>query len=382
MTFIERTTVTGTLRGRALIRKQPSFYTAEQALAYLLRVGWAEGDYTAQDIVEGRFPANLENLEIIVRRHYISFANDTTLMHYSAEHYLDITPEATFKRLVGERKGGTYCYGHHTLMLGVLRALGYRSYSGIARMNFGFFVGGKEAYQAYGHMILFVQLGEGQGTDPAHTWIVDCAPGPPCPTLPIPLSDDPTNVLQHSVPGELNRLTRGFAVASSILPPGPDAQYSPEQAAQVNDAHALWQMEYLPLGKSEFMVLYQFSEQEFTALDFNVHHYAKMFKPFEDIFSDDVVGARFALSESATDSGLPVTKRSLEKYTLFRGVFKRRLGDKLLEKIVCESEEDRVNVLRNYFGITIADKDIAHIQKTEARWEKKKATTPETDELL
>ena len=81
MTISARKPVTGTLRGRALIRKQPSYYTPEQALAYLHRVGWVEGDYTSQDIAEGRFPANLENLEIIVRRHYVSFANDTTLMH-------------------------------------------------------------------------------------------------------------------------------------------------------------------------------------------------------------------------------------------------------------------------------------------------------------
>ena len=73
--------VIGTLRGRALIRKLPSYYAAGQALQYLQRVGWNEGDYTAQDIAEGRFPANLENLQVIVRRHYVSFVNDTTLMH-------------------------------------------------------------------------------------------------------------------------------------------------------------------------------------------------------------------------------------------------------------------------------------------------------------
>ena len=81
ITLSKSKTITGTLRGRALIRKQPSYYTAEQALQYLQRIGWVEGDYTAQDIAEGRFPANLENLRIIVRRHYLSFANDTTLMH-------------------------------------------------------------------------------------------------------------------------------------------------------------------------------------------------------------------------------------------------------------------------------------------------------------
>ena len=139
--------ITGYLQGRALIRKVPSYYTSEQAWQYLDRVGWVEGDYSVEDIETGRFPANLENLNIIIRRHYINFANDTTLMHLwvlmksshnlilldicwqtprSESHYLDISPEATFKRLVADRAGGTYCYGHHTLMLGVLRALGYR----------------------------------------------------------------------------------------------------------------------------------------------------------------------------------------------------------------------------------------------------------------
>ncbi|EJD00744.1 cysteine proteinase [Fomitiporia mediterranea MF3/22] len=364
--------ITGYLRGRALIRKQPSYYSAEQAFWYLQRIGWAEGNYTTKDIADGCFPANLENLEVIVRRHYLSFTNDTTLMHYSAEHYLDITPEATFKRLVTDKKGGTYCYGHHNLMLGVIRALGYRSYSGIARMNFGFFTGGGADYQAYGHMILFVQLGEGQGTDPAHTWVIDCAPGPPVPMLPIPLSDDSENVIQATVPGEYNRLTRGFSSASGLIPPGPGAPYSPEQVAQINDIHALWQVEYRGSGKAtDYTIVYQFSEQEFTTLDYNVHHYAKMHKPFEDVFSYDVVCAKFTLGDD--DSGRRITERQLERWTLFRGVFKRRLGNELLEKIECSSEEDRVNVLRRYFGITIEDKDIVHIKGTAASWEKMKA---------
>lgn len=73
--------ITGTLRGGALIRKQPSWYSAEQTRQYLDRIGWTEESYTAEAIAEGRFPANLENLAILMRRHLISFANDTTPMH-------------------------------------------------------------------------------------------------------------------------------------------------------------------------------------------------------------------------------------------------------------------------------------------------------------
>lgn len=49
-----------------------------------------------------------------------------TFHRSTAEHYLDISPEATFKRLVIDKKGGTYCYGHNGLMLEILRSLAYR----------------------------------------------------------------------------------------------------------------------------------------------------------------------------------------------------------------------------------------------------------------
>ena len=285
-------------------------------------------------------------------------------------------------------------------------------------MNFGFFTRSGDSYQAYGHMILFVQLGEAHYSDPAHTWLVDVAPGPPVPMLPMPLTDDPENVMQNSTPSEFNRLTRGFAPNSGILPPSSDAvtvdqdqdqgtaPYSADQAQQVRDAHALWQVEYRPPGAdAKYMIVYQFSEQEFTSLDYNVQHYAKMFKPFEDVFSDDVIAMRFVLAQdvddvnsadhtngvngngngtaTATTTTLPITKRSVQRLTLFRGIFKRRLGEKLLEKIECKSEEDRVAILRKYFEIDIADEDIAHIKDRDAAFEKKKKPLPkEVEDML
>ncbi|THH05931.1 hypothetical protein EW145_g4442 [Phellinidium pouzarii] len=359
---------TGTLRGGALIRKQPSYYTAEQACQYLERVGYVEAAYTAQDITEGRFPADLENMAVLVRRHLLSFCNESTPMHYSAEHYLDVSPEATFKRLVVDRLGGTYCYGHHYLILGVFRALGYRAYSGIARMNHGFFGNGPPAYAAYGHMMLFVQLGEGYGTDPAHTWVVDVAPGPPAPMLPMPLSADPQNIVRGASPGEVNRLTRGFSPQSSlVLPDAPGSPYSPNQAARVVDEHALWQVEYCGGAGSptpEFKPVYQFMEQEFSLLDYAVQHYTKMYKPFEDIFWDDIVCARYVLADEHEEGAerRKITERTLAKLGLFRGVVKKRIGFRELERVVLKSESERVVALKKYFDVNIEEKDIVHIE--------------------
>ncbi|KAI5120716.1 hypothetical protein M0805_006423 [Coniferiporia weirii] len=365
--------ITGTLRGGALIRKQPSYYTANQAWQYLARIGWVESSHTAQDIAEGRFPASLENLGIIVRRHLLSFSGDSSPMHYSAEHYLNVSPEATFKRLVVDRTGGTYCYGHNGIMLGALRALGYRAYTGIARMNFGFFGDGKPVYSAYGHMVLFVQLGEGHGIDPAHTWVVDVAPGPLISMLPTPLSADPQNVVPGATPGEVSRLTRGFSPQSSLVLPGSDAgAYSTEQAAHVDEAHSLWQLEYRGGAGTpvpEFVAIYQFMEEEFFPVDYAVYHYTKMYKPFEDIFWDDIVNTRYVLGDEGEEGAesRKITERPLSKLTLFRGVVKKRFGYKVLDRIVLKSEEERVAALQKYFGVTVKQEDIVHIEGREAK---------------
>lgn len=40
---------------------------------------------------------------------------------------MDVTSEGVFDRLVLAGKGlGSYCFGHNTLFMGILRGLGYR----------------------------------------------------------------------------------------------------------------------------------------------------------------------------------------------------------------------------------------------------------------
>ena len=250
-------------------------------------------------------------------------------------------------------------------------------------MNFGFFVHGEPSYQAYAHMVLFVQLGEGQGTDPAHTWFADVAPGPPVPLGAIPLSDDPRNVVQNATPDEDNRLTRGFSPSSSLEPPS-SSVYSPEQAKAVSESHALWQMEYRSPGKKDYQILYQFFEQEFTPIDYNVHHYAKMFKPHEDVFSDDVILFRYVLADEGEEGAekKKITERHLARLALFRGVLKKRVGEKVVLRIDCKSEKERLNLIREHFGIKVTEEDLIHIKGRTAAFENKLEITPEIDELL
>ncbi|KAI5117490.1 hypothetical protein M0805_009551, partial [Coniferiporia weirii] len=202
--------ISGALRDGALIKHRPSYYTPAQVHQYMTRVGWREIECSAEIIADGLFHANLENLATLVRRHYLTFSLENSPMHYSEAHEIDISPEGVFKRLVVDRSGGTYCYGHNGLLLGILRALGYRAYASAARMNTVFHLDTAPSYAAYGHMILFVQLGtEDSDTagNGARTWLVDVAPGPQSPLLPMPLSNDPDNIIANATPEQENRLT-------------------------------------------------------------------------------------------------------------------------------------------------------------------------------
>lgn len=98
-----------------IIKQVPSFYSDEQLGAYLQVIG-----------LEGlpREPT-MENLNRIMRNHLIRFAWENTPMHYTESGEMDVTPEGLYERFVN-RKGGSYCIGQNTLMLGMLRAMGYR----------------------------------------------------------------------------------------------------------------------------------------------------------------------------------------------------------------------------------------------------------------
>ncbi len=94
----------------------PSYYTQAQLGQYLDVVGIPQ---------ENQKPT-LDTLHAIVKGHLTKFPFENTEMHYTESGQITILPEEVFKRLVEERKGGGYCFVQHTLMLGMLRAMGYR----------------------------------------------------------------------------------------------------------------------------------------------------------------------------------------------------------------------------------------------------------------
>lgn len=120
---------------------------------------------------------------------------------------MDVSPEAVYDRFIHDAKG-SYCFGQNTLLLGVLRCLGFRAYSGAARVNLQHNDPTKVPYyRSLTHMLLFVQPDQ----DSNKTWMVDVGFGALGLVRPIPLLDHKESgvEVQGAFHGEVHRLMRG-----------------------------------------------------------------------------------------------------------------------------------------------------------------------------
>lgn len=98
-----------------LIKAMPSFYSTEQLDAYLKCIGL---ETTPRE-------PTLETLTRVMQQHLCRFPFDNTSMQYTKSGFVDVSPPAVYERFLSG-KGGSYCFGHSLLMLGMLRAMGYR----------------------------------------------------------------------------------------------------------------------------------------------------------------------------------------------------------------------------------------------------------------
>jgi N-hydroxyarylamine O-acetyltransferase len=120
--------------------------TSDQTIdAYLARIGFT-----------GRCDATLATLQALHRLHpaAIAFENIDVLMR----HPISLEPAAIAAKLVADGRGG-YCYEQNTLLLAVLRTLGFRVISVGARILWNAPAGTTPARV---HMLLLVDLPEGR----------------------------------------------------------------------------------------------------------------------------------------------------------------------------------------------------------------------------
>ncbi|KAL0568122.1 hypothetical protein V5O48_013873 [Marasmius crinis-equi] len=343
------------------IKSAPSVYTPTQVVQWLKAIGYPETvgsspDELATQLDEKKFPTTLETLTLVSRLHLMAFPFENLDMHYSPKHQLDVTAEGNFRRMVVERKG-SYCYGKNGLLLEMLRGLGYRTYAGQGRVNGLMMTDAPPKYSTIQHMVLFVQPSEGDKT----TYLVDAGFGGGGLVRPILLAEDA--VVLGTTPTEKHRLKRGphpESVLGKLKPPSSSIELSITPSTIEDPAALSWRLEVQRDRKdpsappAPWRALFTFSETEYFQSDFELSSFYVSTHPDGSPFLQNVLCVKyFYVDDRKEDLGLMF---------LYRDEVKQHTGTTSQEVAKIKTEEERIQKIREFYGIDIDDAAIEHIR--------------------
>ncbi|TEB30744.1 cysteine proteinase [Coprinellus micaceus] len=349
----------GYLRDNLWIRSMPSDYSPAQITAYLERIGWdTQATPSEQGIQTARFPRSVETLGRVVLGHLKAFPWDNTGMHYTEDHRMDVTPHGAFNTLMYEARG-SYCFGENTVLLHILRGLGFRAYSGQARVNRNWaHPGAPPAHASHTHMVIFVQPDDSSN----ETYVVDVGFGSGGLVRPIPLVQGDESITQGIGPAEWHRLDKkpmpGSALATSL-----DESSQPGQDLWALHIYTGKREDLAGQGEGQWRQMYAFSELEFFPVD-AVDGSFVVEKSTEGFFAMNICAVKVFSEEASAsqESGGCLSSPRLYRKVLFGNEVKKYSGDGQVEVLrTFNTERERLEALREVFGVRYGDNAAQYI---------------------
>lgn len=331
--------------GESTLQHTPlrSAYSPSQILTYLQHISFP---------LSLSFPRNAQALTLLHRLQITTVPYENLSLHYNPRHINDIDPQALYQKFVGppNRGRGGYCFETAVFWLNILRGLGFTAYHCQASIRLrdgpvprGDFVGPR-------HVVTVVEFG-------SERWVTDVGFGGDGMTAPLPLLQNIEVERKYPIHKNLGsqevRVTRGAY-------PG---------AVSDGEGNRVWFYEYRNRPGDGWNRYYAFGDREASCWDLECANYWVSSHP-ESFQRKQILVVKF-LRDSCEDTwkeGLreaadnresgPIVVPEVEtggKIMLADGTVKRNLGGKTEIVKVCRTEEERVQALREYFGITLSD---------------------------
>ncbi|KAM6500018.1 hypothetical protein JOM56_005526 [Amanita muscaria] len=344
-------TAEGILRDGLYIKSKPSPYSPPQLARYITRIGYTP------IIANGLFAANLDNLERLIRLHLLAFPFENTAMHYTLERTVNLEPQSLYHRFMDELKGAD-CFGQNSFFLYILRGLGYRAYNVVGRVNI-YKVLEPTEYPPQDHLLMLVQ----PIPDSNVTYLVDVGycTGP---IRPILLTDSDKSIVLGTTDTERYRIKRRADPRSSVETRG----------CSNSTVHLDWVLEIQHVNghtpdtlSAPWIPMFTFSEAEFYENDIYNASFSLCFSrsPIHGkMFRHNVIAMKCFLLDSERTLILDADKAGAELAA--RDVLTREFGRAILvgqklkftrggesEIRVVESENERIRILKELFGIVI-----------------------------
>ncbi|KAF7927008.1 uncharacterized protein EAE98_006392 [Botrytis deweyae] len=279
----------------------------------------------------GNNPAlTLDYLTSLHIHHISTIPYENLLLHYSPDHSVSLDPQALFTKIITNARGrGGYCLEGSTFFNHVLRALGFQAYTAGVRIRRRSTHDGvpRGNYIGWFHIVNIVTLPN------THKYMIDVAFGGDGATKPLPL-----------IPGHTihNLGTQEIRLVYEPIP------------QQTDQSKPLWIYQYRNGPDKEWNSWYAFNEHEFLPEDFEIMNYFVSTNMSERNFqTKNVLIVAFVTGEDEHGREKIVGKRML-----INGDVKENMGGKTRLVKVCESESERVQVIREFFGIRLTDEEV------------------------
>jgi arylamine N-acetyltransferase len=275
-------------------------------------------------------PLSLKFLTALHIHHITTIPYENLCMHYSKDRIISLSPQDLFKKIVTKNCGrGGYCMESSLLFLHILRDLGFSVYPTGVRIRLredGVPVG---EYTGPVHIVLIVNFPSSTSSS-GGKYVIDVAFGGDGPTRPLPLKE---GIVTTNLGTQEVRLQQGFI----------------EQVGERADGtrQEFWTYEYRNSPEKEWNSFYCFREEEFLEADFGVMNYFT--GAFGPTFQTSTVLIVLFVRSREEDGEL----RVIGKRMLVNGDVKENLGGRTEVVKVCKTEDERVEVLNDFFKISL-----------------------------
>lgn len=317
-----------------------SAYSPSQILTYLEHISFP---------LPLSFPRNPQALALLHRLQITTIPYENLSLHYNPRHINDIDPQALFQKFIGppSRGRGGYCFETAVFWLNILRGLGFTAYHCQASIRLrdgpvprGDFVGPR-------HVVTVVEFG-------AERWVTDVGFGGDGMTAPLPLLHNVEGGNEYRNLGSQEvRVTRG-------LYPG---------AVSGGEGNLVWFYEYRNRAEDEWNRYFAFGDREASRWDLEGANYWVSSHPesfqrkqilvvkfLRDSCEDNWKKGLIEAADGGDSSAIVIPEvETGGKIMLADGVVKRNLGGKTDIVKICRTEEERVQALKDYFGITLSE---------------------------
>lgn len=301
----------------------------------------------------------LSTLSTLMKLHLSATPWGSLALHYSPTHTLPLTPPShLFEKLITRRIGG-YCMEHNLFFSHILRSLGYELYLTGARISHAVNAdpsrsdAEKDGYGGFEHMLIIALVDDGSGHG-ERKYVVDVGYGAYNALAPLLLREYEEWACQ---PGSIGRVVRR-SIAASTQRNKQEMWVFQNKTVGKKKVHETGEGDGERKGEGGWTNAYCFAEMEWFQTDFEVSNYRTSMDP-SSWFRNMFILTRMVLrgEEGMEGEGGDVLD-VVGSVTFTDGVLSKRIGGGKSEKIrECETEGERVDLLRKWFGVELTQEE-------------------------